>query len=456
MSDWDSVSTPAPASMTAPKEWDAVSKTASQPSTLGYIGSRFLGSAAQAGNDLMQGQAAEAGFGLSPDQRINGQDVMDKMIYGRTGVQPPGPVARYGGAVASAFGSNPAMGVMMPGYTAAGAVGGEGASDVNKATGSVLPDWLARLIGGGVGSLGYGGLKTATTSLLKDSPSLPADLAGDKDAMKAAELANKQAAGGNRIGMYQGAVKYVDKSLDDAAGNMPTIQGDTSVPLNNTLDVLTKPRMGPALPEVADSLATTIDKNGGALPFSAVKEWQTEIGDSHPELYGALKADRRAAVSATGGADAGSAFDAANTAREAKMFLTSTKNSYGNFDPQKFTQEWNSLSPAKQAAFASNPQIAELAQHAQGLSDMVSPVVRANASRGGLAREAAGVASIAAGHAGLPGGEMLGGLLLGGKGASTANPLYVMQKQGIPPWALNQFPALFASQRGGLLDQGVQ
>lgn len=87
---------------------------------------------------------------------------------------------------------------------------------------------------------------------------------------------------------------------------------------------------------------------------------------------------------------------------------------------------------------------------------MVSPVVRANASRGGLAREAAGVASIAAGHAGLPGGEMLGGLLLGGKGASTANPLYVMQKQGIPPWALNQFPALFASQRGGLLDQGVQ
>jgi hypothetical protein len=135
-----------------------------EPSTLGYIGNTFLGGVLDAGRGQAIGEMDAAG---QPDAAAAllaappGREVAQSWVYEHP-VAPPNDFARYGATVAEAVAENPVLSA--PEATIVGAIGPEGFSDVNKAAGSPVPDWLARLSGGIIG--GSGGLVPRTRSWL--------------------------------------------------------------------------------------------------------------------------------------------------------------------------------------------------------------------------------------------------------------------------------------------------
>jgi hypothetical protein len=149
-----------------------------KPSTAGYVGARTLGGMMESAKWL--GASADElhpEMGEELSKLPSGRETANKWIYGTGDVPAPNTAARYLGAVGEAAGSNPVFAAIAPGYTAASALGGEGGSDVNQATGSHFPDWLARFIGGVFGGGLYGAAKAganaaadAATAAPKSSP----------------------------------------------------------------------------------------------------------------------------------------------------------------------------------------------------------------------------------------------------------------------------------------------
>lgn len=133
------------------------------PGTLKYLAGKFATGALNTGNLLMAGMPQEAG--LPPDQFTRPADHPDvamptpgdvnQLIFGAQQVQAPNTAARYGGAVAQEFGSNPMS--FVPAFiapTIGGAVGGEAMSGLFPGSG---------LLGSVLGGFGAGGLQNIAT-----------------------------------------------------------------------------------------------------------------------------------------------------------------------------------------------------------------------------------------------------------------------------------------------------
>lgn len=413
-----------------------------QPSTMGYIGSRFLGGLIEGGNALGNASAIEMG---QPDMykgQPPGQQTVDQAIYGQPSVTAPNATARYGGAVASAFGANPVMGALAPGYTVAGALGGEGGSDLNKAWGpSWLPDWAARLAGGVVGGGIYGAGKAIASGAVDTATGV------DREVQRAQELRARVDAGEGRIGEFQQTAKTAADSISEANNPMPSVPSYTPVQLPNTLDVLTRPGGGP-IPEGADKLIKALPKDTSTLPYSSVVQWQKEFAD-HPELYNALKADRKLAIVAQNGPEAAAAFDQANAASRARYFLDQSKTPQGLYDPLKLTRNLARDPTTGQFLSDVTPQMSALAVHAGQLSDLVSPLANANAPRASmLGRTLAAGGGLLAEHSGLPGASLIGGMLFEHGGGRAPNPIYALPNSPLIPRILPPATAIAASQSG--------
>lgn len=366
----------------------------SPASTLGYIGSRGLGGFLEGAKWL--GATADE---LHPEQSAeiaslpSGQETANQSIYGTPAVAPPNTAARYLGTIASAAGSNPVMAAMTPGYTASSALGSEAGSDVNAATGNHLPELVARLLGGFAGGGLYGAGKSAATNALDRATTTNplSDITSNKDVARA--LDQQERFSDTLIGQYQEPAQQAAEAIGpnvsrpeigrgilskvqdwlgaqraNASRDFSAIEAQfpegSRVDLPTTTDLITRPSEGPALPPVANQLQTQLDKSGGTLPYTAVKQWRTEIGaalDNEPRLkplYNALTDDMKAALRSQGGDQAVAAFEQANTGyRNAQTFIEDRLGRLGNA----------SLPPERLSGIINNP-----ASHVTELSDLAN------------------------------------------------------------------------------------
>jgi hypothetical protein len=201
------------------KSWQSLSSPAktepkADAGTLGYVGTRGLGGLLEGGKQLATGANLEMGYLDDADETSklrSGQDTANRAIYGTTNVPAPNAVARYAGEVAASAGTNPVLAAVAPGATITSSLGSEAGSDLNKATGSRVPDWLARLFGGLAG-----GATSATKVGLKPPP--PSDAKTLIDSGVRLTPGQQAAASGGRISRVLGSgIKDVE---DTASGSV--------------------------------------------------------------------------------------------------------------------------------------------------------------------------------------------------------------------------------------------
>lgn len=324
--------------------------TAQEPSpasTAGYIATRTAGGLLRAGQgmgmgDMMMG-AAMTGRPEVIDAVSNLPDPaksLNHMIYGREEVSPPNNFARYAGAVGEAAASNPVMTAAAPEATVMGAVGSEGASDLNKKFGGVLPDWLVRLAGGFAGGFTGAYIPAKLRATFASRAAAP-DVGGDANAAMSKNLANAQKFEATPLGKFQ-----------ETAGNTAAAVGDEASPRTIGQNLITKAtdwlaqrkqahndaydalraRMpdpavtsashtyalnipqGPKPPALIDEFMARMNREGTARPdFAELQRWRTraaELIDSTDasqsktmlgEFRDALKKDMEATARAHGG-----------------------------------------------------------------------------------------------------------------------------------------------------------
>jgi hypothetical protein len=426
-------------------QFDAKPEQSSSPaSTLGYIGSRFLGAGMESGR---LGALADPSMALAPgatdalNAMGSGQQAVNQAIYGQPDVAAPNAAARYGGAVAGAVGANPLMAAIGPGYTVAGALGGEGASDLNKAYGpSWMPDWAARLMGGVAGGGVYGAAK-----------SLPEALTTSGADKVLADVADTKAAIQNGQGMYgefQQKAQAASASL--ASVKPPIISPTRPVALNSTIDLLTKPTM--PVPEGASQLTDVLNQTGGTLPYASVRAWLNQVGPG--PLYTSINNDLKSSI----GEDAAAQLTKSNQASQAQFLLNSAQTPSGFYDPTRLTKAL-AKNPQGDSIGGVTPEMDAMTDHAGQITDMMSQWYKgaqpAPSAVGQIAKQAAkGAASLGIGH--VTGNPELGGVLMGyllGHGEPSArvgNLLYGIQQ---PSMAARNLPWLAPSASAGLLSQ---
>jgi len=413
----------------APKQKAAAAEPAS---TLGYVGSRFLGGLLEGGRNIAAANSLEMG---QPEQAQefqsmpSGQESADKAIYGTTNVQAPNTIARYAGAVASGAGQNPVLTAIAPGYSAASSLGSEGGSDINSATGSYLPDWLASLLGGIAGGGLYGGGKALAGKAA-------GALTGDRPVENGRDIMARVQAGEGRIGEFQKQAEQTASTLQQASADMPQVPAIHLVPMSATKEFVESPAS--ALIPGVDRIQKAIEANGGSLPYGQLESLKDAVGAAGQSgLYNALKADQRAAIVAIHGDGASAAFDKANAARQALYVLNKSVDPSGLYNPLALTRKL-AVHPGAGTVADATPEMTGLTNRASDLYNMVSPLTKANMPRPGLLRRAVPAAvGIAAEKMGVPGGELAAGWILGHGNEAPPNPLYKLPSRpfGTGPYA---------------------
>lgn len=434
-------------------QFDAKAAPQTTPaSTLGYIGSRLLGGFLEGGKQMGNAAAIEMG---QPQQQADmqalppGQQQANQAVYRQPSVQPPTAIARYGGAVASAAGENPVMAVVVPGYTAFGALGGEGAADINKAFNQPLSDPVARLLGGLVGGGVYGLGKAGVVSAMNPTSSSDAAL------QKVAQTKTAIESGQGLFGEFQQKAKAAANSLANI--QPPTIDSAVPIQMTKTLDALTTPNM--PVPEGVSQLTETLNRTGGTLPYGTVRAWLNQVGPG--PVYQAMNADLKSSIGST----AASQLEQANLANSARYFLNKSVTPSGLYDPMQLTKAL-AKTPQGDAIGSLTPEMDAMTDHAGQITDLMSQWYRgsipAPTALGQTARKlATGAAALAGAHAlNFPGaGETALGFILGHPDASNrlANILYGLPRSPmfagaaarVAPWAV-------PSVSGGLLSGGMQ
>lgn len=379
----------------------------SQESTLGYIAKTTANAPIQEGENLWKADIQDSPFsynatggGLTPQAQTELNRPSAAFPVGPA----PNKVAQYGGAVGSAFSANPVLGMIAPGYTAAGAIGGEAGSDVNSLTGSHVPDWAARGLGALASGGVWSGVKAAGQGVINAATGTDAAMEN------AANIKARIQSGEGRMGQFQQQAQQTADSLDKASSAMPVVEPTTPVPLTNTTKVLNDPTT--LLPADAKSLQAMVNTNQGSLPYSAIKPLQDQF-PNNPQIYRALLSDRRAAVVAANGEDAGAAFDQANLARRAQFLLQNSKDPQGFYNPLALTRTMAKDPLTNEVLADATPQMSELTDKASNLYDLVSPMMKANTPRPGvIPKLAAAGASMGIGH--LTGQPEIGALMAAG------------------------------------------
>lgn len=416
-------------------------------STLGYIGSRLLGGFLEGGKQMGNAAAIEMG---QPQQQADmqalpsGQQQVNQAVYGQPSVQPPNAIARYGGAVASAAGENPVMAAVAPGYTAFGALGGEGASDLNKVFNQPLSDPIARLIGGLAGGGAYGIGKGLASSAI--NPTSETEAALQKVAQTKAAIESGQ----GMFGEFQQKAKSAANSLSNIQA--PNIDAAAPIQMTKTLDALTTPNM--PVPESVSQLTETLNRTGGTLPYGTVRAWLNQVGPG--PVYQAMNADLKSSI----GSPAASQLEQANLANSARYFLNKSVTPSGFYDPMQLTKAL-AKTPQGDAIGSLTPEMDAMTDHAGQITDLMSQWYRGSipqpSALGQVARQLTkGAAAMGVGHVtGSPEtGALLAGYLLG-HGDPTgrlANVLYGLPQSPmlagaaarVAPWAI-------PSVSGGLL-----
>lgn len=412
-----------PSGTAPPRDLLAGTDAAPSPaSTLGYIGSKLLGGFLEGGRQMGAAASTEMGQPAQADQMQSmptGDQTANQAIYGSPEVAPPNTVARYAGSLAGAVGANPVMAAVAPGITAASSLGGEGGSDINKATGSYLPDWAARLVGGTAGGGVYGAGKSVATSAFGG---------GDAVINRGQDIINRIKGGEGRLGQYQTLATKAADELQQASAHMPQLPPDHVLPVTNTRQLLDSPA-GQFMPNT-DGIRKIIADDGGSMFYGDLAQLKDQAGAAgNSALYNALKADHRAALVEARGPAASDAFDKANAARQALYLLRKSVDPSGLYNPLTFTRKM-AVGPGGEIVANATPATAALTDKASELYDAVSPLARANTPRPSMMRRLpAAAVAMAADKAGVPGGEMLAGMILGQHGTAAPNPLYQLPSQ---------------------------
>ena len=127
--------------------------------------------------------------------------------------------------------------------------------------------------------------------------------------------------------------------------------------------------------------------------------------------------------------------------------MESSRGPDGFFDPLKLTRA-EAKSPAGEILADVTPQMTKATTHANSLYDLVAPWMRANTDGpSSIPRKLTGAALIGAGHLGMPGGEIGGGMLMAHEAAKALNPLYRLPMQ--LPNPTSAIAALMAANAGG-------
>lgn len=414
------------------------------PSTAGYIGSKLLGGFLEGGKQLGSAASLEMGNPAQAEEIANlpsGDQSANKAIYGTPDVAPPNAVARYGGAVASAFGSNPVMSAVAPGYTAAGSLASEGGSDLNKSFGGILPDWAARLVGGLAGGGVYGAGKAIGSKAVNA-------FTGDSAVERGQDIMARVKAGEGRLGQFQKQAEQTAGVLQQASADMPQVPSIHLVPMSTTKEFVESPASA-FIPGV-DRIQKALEANGGNLPYGQLETLKDAAGaGGQSGLYNALKADQRAAMIAIHGEGAGAAFDKANAARQALYVLNKSVDPSGLYNPLALTKKL-AVHPGAGTVADATPEMAALTDRASDLYNMVSPLTKANSPRPGLLRRALpAAAGIAAQEMGIPGGELAAGWILGHGNTAPPNPLYLLPRR---PFGTGPYAGLLAGPGVSLLN----
>jgi hypothetical protein len=394
--------TPEPAVKAAPV---APSEAPTTLGTLKYLGGRAMGAVLGSGDDMLD-RAEQLGLDVAPGvtRPQSPADEASKIAFGAPLGAPTGPVQRYGGDLIDATAGHPIATIMAPWATVASSLGSTGASDVNKATGEMVPDWLARVAGGLAGGFSgaYGYLKArAAMEPAVANPLTAAGLPTNKAINRAVGLTDEQFMQ-TPVGGYQAPAAQTAAAMGDTA--TPATIGQTLLDkartwlggqkaeasrdfnaieaglpqgsrgqMSNTMELLTNPGEGPPLDApLAGQITARLNQNGArnlgeTMPYDAMKAWRTEVGaaiDSDPsngplkQLYGALTKDMEGHLQTHGGDAAVTAFRTANEKfGAAKDFIAGR---VGNLADEALTPE------KVYAGLAANPT-----QTATRLSDLL-------------------------------------------------------------------------------------
>ena len=410
-------------------------------STLGYIGSHLLGGLLEGGKQLGTAAAIEMG---QPQQQADmaalpsGQETANKAIYGQPNVAAPNALARYGGAVASAAGANPVLSAIAPAYTAAGALGGEGGSDVNKAFGGLLPDWAARLAGSLVGGGVYGAGKALITAPDKATAALD----------RLADVKQRTESGEGLFGDFQQKVAKAAESVSPTKNPPPPISPTFPVPMTKTTALLTQPHV--PMPTGSEALIAQLNREQ-TLPYGAIKPWLDNVGPG--PLYQAIKGDVNAAI----GPSAAAQLEQANRAAQATFLIGKAQMPTGLYNPAALTKQLAKNAHGDEIG-SITPEMADMTGRAGELTDLTSPWMKANLPQpsriGQLTRRLLGAgAAVASGHA--TGNPELGGIVAGSILAhpETGDAQILRLLYGIPhvPPGVNLLPGVLPSASAGLL-----
>jgi hypothetical protein len=485
----------------------------------GYVGTRALAGAMEAGREAPLGPFASptdiAGITADRTDYLNGKsgrETANQWIYGQPSVAAPNQLASDLGDIAETATSQPAQTVLTPGYTAFGTEGGNIASRFNAANGSPISDWAARLIGAGAGGTAWGLSKGAVQSLWNAFFG-----EGSKATRQAAEIAARfaETEGGKFQGPAQAALEatgpqstvvndsrtllqrvtdWLDTrkaqyQSDFGAIERPFVDSGTRVPGANAQAWAAANAEAPLSATEKEFLAK-LEAGGGSLPYTAMKQWRTDLGADGSRIYDAVTNDMETALRAQGGDDAVQAFRNANTgyradksfiearlgklddptvpAERIKSFITNPgdhateisdllragvinpddvrsmartwletngRTAQGHLDPEAISKAMGNLQAKRPEAynllFGDNPGAQDLQQASNEVSLLNSPLVRANQPRPGMLRRAIpAVGTLLTGKFfDVPGLETLGGVMFGEGGhAAAGNPIYALPK----------------------------
>lgn len=325
---------------------------------------------------------------MMPRQQFN------QNTYGTPEIQPPsnpswmpdwvGNTAKKAGAVTSAFAADPAMSIMAPGYTVAGTLGSELASDYKP---SWMPDWAARLIGGSAGGGLYGGLVRAPIGAAYDATigaKSPLDIA--------AETRSAIESGQGLHGQFQKQAEAAARSLSEDANPRPNVAPTAPIKMDRTVGILSEPNL--QLPTGGAELRDILNRSGQTLPYKDIKPWLDDLGGSGP-LARAMRDDLNEGI----GPDAAKQLTAANRAAQGRFILENARDPDGFYNPAKLTKGLLK-SPNGEEISNITPEVSDLTDQAGKITDLQSKWAQANmpapSSIGPLARKAALAASAAA------------------------------------------------------------
>jgi hypothetical protein len=528
--DYDPFAQPGPT--LTPVDYDPFAPTPASPG--GYVGSRFLGGALDYGKNVAAASELEAGRPEGAEEFRNlppGQQTANNWIYGRPNVSAPGPISSDLGDVASAFGSNLPLALMTPGYTALGTEGGNLASRFNAANGSPLPDWAARIIGAGAGGSVWGLSKGAVQSVWNalfgegsKATRQAADIAarfseteGGKFQPPAEAALDATGPEGTVVSNSRNLLDRVNSWLDSRRNQYqsdfssierPFVNSGTRVPGTNAQAWATANSEAP-LSSTEKAFLDKLEAGGGRLPYTAMKQWRTDLGKDGSRIYDAVTQDMESGIRAQGGDEAVQAFRNANTgysadksfiesrlgklddptvpAERIKSFITNPgdhateisdllragviqpedvrsmartwletngRTAQGYLDPEAISKAMGNLQAKRPEAynllFGDNPGAQNLQQASNEVSLLNSPMVRSNLPRPGMLRRAIpAVGTLLTGKLlNVPGSELLGGVMFGEGGRGVAgNPIYALPK-AIPGSGLPTSPVAAGTYMG--------